>query len=386
MKLALALFKYFPFGGVQRDCLRIAQVLQDRGHQVELLCIDWQGERPDNIPVKQLTVWGMSNHRRYRNFAKKARSYCRRRGVDGLIGFNKIAGLDVYFAADGCYRLKSESKSGLYRLTPRYKYFCADEHAVFGEQKKTHILALSKREMTHYQQTYRTPRSRFTLLPPGISADRKPTPDSAAIRTQYRHGLGVGEQQKLLLMVGSGFKTKGLDRALYALKSLDNGKNPPAKFVIIGKDNFDPFRKLANRMGLTEQVEFFPGRTDIPQLLQAADLLLHPAYYENSGMILLEALVAGLPVLTTEACGYAHYVSEADGGWVLPEPFDQSEMNRVLQNILSGDDLPRWRTNGIRFGKTADLFGLHDTAADVIERVIGSKLAATDRLTNHATP
>ena len=45
-----------------------------------------------------------------------------------------------------------------------------------------------------------------------------------------------------------------------------------------------------------------------------ADLLIHPAYNENTGTVLLEALVAGLPVLVSAVCGYAHYIAEADAG------------------------------------------------------------------------
>lgn len=375
MKLAMVLFKYFPFGGVQRDCLRIAQVLQSRGCQVELLCIDWQGDKPAEIPVRQFKVWGLTNHRRYRNFAKKIRAYCDAQNIDGVVGFNKLPDLDVYFAADGCYQLKSAAKSALYRLTPRYQYFLADERAVFGEDSSTHILALGKREMNNYQLSYHTPQKRFTLLPPGISEDRRAGGNSAEIRAACRAELGIGDKQKLLLMVGSGFKTKGLDRALLALKALAGGKGEPVQFVIIGKDNFEPFRQLANQMGLTDQLIFFPGRSDIPRFLQAADLLIHPAYYENSGMILLEALVAGLPVLTTESCGYAHFVTEADAGRVLPEPFEQAQMNETLMEMLQEDDLARWRDNGINFGKTTDLFSLHETAADVIQRVVGDKAA-----------
>ncbi|MBL4621374.1 MAG: glycosyltransferase, partial [Immundisolibacteraceae bacterium] len=125
MKIAFVLYKYFPFGGVQRDCLHIAQVMQGRGHEVELLCIEWNGEEPVGIPVHRFSVRGITNHRRYRNFSKKIQRHCRNHAIDGVVGFNKMPGLDVYFAADGCYQQKSASKSHLYRLTPRYQYFLA---------------------------------------------------------------------------------------------------------------------------------------------------------------------------------------------------------------------------------------------------------------------
>ncbi|HAC34911.1 MAG TPA: glucosyltransferase I RfaG [Gammaproteobacteria bacterium] len=373
MKFAFVIYKYFPFGGVQRDCLRIAQRVAERGHEVEILCISWEGDRPEGLAVQQFDVLGITNHRRYRNFARKVRRYCDQQQVDGIIGFNKLAGLDLYFAADGCYRLKAATRTPLYRLTPRYQYFVEDEASVFGPQSSTHILALGRREMLHYQQSYGTPPKRFTLLPPGISADRKAPANSAEIRRNCRLELNIRDDQLLLLMVGSGFKTKGLDRALLAIKSLPSQQRQQVRFVVIGKDNFSPFRQMAGRLGISEQLTFFPGREDIPRFLQAADYLMHPAYYENSGMILLEALVAGLPVLATSACGYAHFIEEADAGVVLPAPFEQEKMNAVLADMLVGKNYSTWRENGIRFGQTHDLFSLHDVAAETIERVVSQK-------------
>ncbi len=224
--------------------------------------------------------------------------------------------------------------------------------------------------MENYKRAYSTLGGRFTLLPPGVAEDRKATAGSVRIRQECRAELGVSDQQKMLLLVGSGFKTKGLDRALLALQSLPGNQRDPPLLIVIGKDSFEPFRALASRLGVVEQLVFFPGRSDIPRFLQAADLLVHPAYYENSGVILLEALVAGLPVLATETCGYARYISDADAGRVLPEPFDQQQMNVALAEMLTGDDLARWRANGVAFGQSEDLFSLHDTAAEVIEQVV----------------
>ena len=373
MKIAFVLYKYFPFGGVQRDCLHIAQVMQSRGHEVELLCIEWNGDEPAGIPVYRFTVAGFTNHRRYRNFAKKIQRHCQRHGIDGVVGFNKMPGLDVYFAADGCYQLKSAAKSRLYRLTPRYQYFLADEQSVFAVSAQTHILVLVKREQENYQRAYETPNERFTLLPPGITEDRKAPVNSAEVRSSCRAELGVNDNEILLLMVGSGFKTKGLDRALLAIKSLPSESLQKIRFVVIGKDNFEPFRQLSGRLGLTEKLIFFPGRDDIPRFLQAADLLMHPAYYENSGMILLEALVAGLPVLTTDACGYAHYVEEVDCGVVISHPYRQEVMDSSLAKMLTDQQYDQRRRNGIEFGNSADLYQLHEVAADAVERVVVQK-------------
>jgi UDP-glucose:(heptosyl)LPS alpha-1,3-glucosyltransferase len=111
-----------------------------------------------------------------------------------------------------------------------------------------------------------------------------------------------------------------------------------------------------------------PGRDDIPRFLQSADLLLHPAYAESAGYVLLEATVAGLPVLTTATCGYAFHVEKACAGLVCAEPFSQRELNERLVAMLSSpDDRLQWHRNGLAYGQQDSLFSMPGVAADLIE-------------------
>ena len=64
MKVALCLYKYFPYGGLQRDFLRIANELVARGHQVSVYVESWQGEKPQNMEIIQVTVKALRNHRK----------------------------------------------------------------------------------------------------------------------------------------------------------------------------------------------------------------------------------------------------------------------------------------------------------------------------------
>ncbi len=82
---------------------------------------------------------------------------------------------------------------------------------------------------------------------------------------------------------------------------------------VVGQDEPRKFEALAEKRGVRSNVHFFSGRNDVSELMAAADLLLHPAYQEAADL-LLEAITAGLPVLTTAVCGYAHYIVEANCG------------------------------------------------------------------------
>ena len=126
-------------------------------------------------------------------------------------------------------------------------------------------------------------------------------------------------------------------------------------------------RRMAAKLGLASQVDIMAGRSDIPRFLLGADLLVHPAYNENTGTVLLEAVVAGLPVLCSAVCGYAHYIAEAEGGLVIPEPFAQAQMDDLLQRMLTDDAARRrWQANALAFAETADIYSNAERAADII--------------------
>lgn len=370
MKIAFVLFKYFPYGGLQRDFFRIARLCQQRGHTITVYTMSWQGDIPDGFKVKILPAKALTNHKRYQIFEQMLHADIQQEPVDMLVGFNKIARLDVYYAADACYEEKAQKlRNRFYRMGGRYKYFSQSEKAVFEQQSNTQILMIAEAQKEIFKHYYDTPDERFHLLPPGISRDRMAPENAVQIRQQFRHKFNLDEQDFLILMIGSGFKTKGLDRALLAVKSLPEELKDKVRFIIIGQDNPKKFTQYAKQLGLSERVDILSGRDDIPEFLLGADVLIHPAYNENTGTVLLEALVAGLPVLVTDVCGYAHYIDEAQAGVVLSSPFKQEQLNDSLRQLLNDKALRRqWQKNALEFSHSADIYSMPEHAVQLIER------------------
>jgi len=371
MQLAFALYKYFPYGGLQRDFLRIAQACQRRGHAIRVYTLEWEGDIPAGFEVRVApvrAVRALTNPGRYQRFFAWMRAELQARPADRVIGFNKMPGLDFYYAADPCYEEKARTlRGGLYRMGPRYRHFAAFERAVFAPSSRTEILMISAAQQPFFEQHYATPKKRFHLLPPGISRDRRAPPDAPRIRAEFRAEFGLRDEELLLLQIGSGFKTKGLDRSLQALASLPPDLASRTRLIAIGQDEPSGFLRLARQLGVNERFAILPGRSDIPRVLLGGDLLVHPAYNENTGTVLLEALVAGLPVLCSAVCGYAHYIEEAQGGQVMPEPFAQSNMNGTLRAILEDEQCRRtWQRNALAFAETADIYSNDERAADLI--------------------
>ena len=240
-------------------------------------------------------------------------------------------------------------------------------------------MLISRLQKPVFQQHYHTPDDRIILLPPGISKDRCRPKNADDIRQSFRQEFNLKEHEKLVLMVGSGFKTKGLDRAIRAIADLPEPQKSATHLFVIGQDKKSSFVQLAKQSGV-ENIQFLSGRDDIPRFLLGADLLIHPAYNENTGTVLLEALVAGLPVLTTDVCGYAHYITDADAGRVISSPFSQEDLNAQTAFMLSSDLQKTWQSNAVAFSQAADLFSMPEKAADIIIQQAQRKSSTREHL------
>ena len=243
--------------------MRIALQCQTLGHEIRVYTLTWRGDVPEGFEVVIVPVAALTNHTLYERFSDWVQDVLKRNPVDAVVGINKMPGLDVYYAADSCYEEKAHSQRGwLYRQLPRYRHFSEYEKAVFGRDSQTEILMISHVQKPFFDHYYQTQEERMRFLPPGISRDRIAPPDVATVRADMRLELGVAADERMMLMLGSGFVKKGLRRALFALRSLPRPDRKKTKFFIVGEDNPAPFYRLIKILGLSKQVTILSGRDD----------------------------------------------------------------------------------------------------------------------------
>ena len=365
-KIAFCLFKYFTHGGLQRDMLRIAQSCQQAGMGIRVYTMHWEGPQPDGFDVRIVPTRSWTNHGRAETFADQVRDLLKADPVSLVVGFNRMPGLDVYFGSDVCFAEELLHKNPLRRLTPRCRTYLKLDQAVVGPASKTHLLLISPTQIEDYRKHYGLLDSRFTLLPPGLEDRFKLSEDPAEARRRIRAEFGTDSDDFLLLHVGSAFKRKGVDRAIWALSALPEPLRKRCVLVVAGQGKEAAYRRLAKRLGVGPNVKLAGVRHDVPALMTAADVLLHPARVENTGLTLLEGLGCGLPVLCTAACGYANYISESTGGTVLNEPFSQEQMNEALAEMLDRDRINQYRSAIKAYCNRTPLSGLLENAVDTI--------------------
>lgn len=373
MRIAVCLNKYFPYGGMQRDCYAIVQEALARGYNVDVYTMKWLGETPPEFKINIVPTRGLTNHGRQWYFSNYVKKEVQNANYDIILGFNRLQGLDAFYAADVCYKdLKKNSKL-INLLNPRYHITAKLEKAVFGANSITSTLFIAERQQQDYLNHYQLPKSRYDMLHPWIEVPNL-LHDKAIVRAQTREEFNVTEQDLLVLLVGSGFKIKGLDRALHAIAALPEQVQERVQFFIIGEDKHSAYEKLANKLKIKNRVRFLDGRLDVPRFMLAADVLIHPAYAETAGKVLLEALALGLPVLVTEVCGFAKYIKEAQAGIVLPMPFEQNALNQALYQALDNSALRQeWQSNAINYVAAMQVSDMPKQTLDILERIASEK-------------
>ena len=369
IKLAFCLYKYFPFGGLQTNFINISKECLRRGYQVDVYTISWEGERLEKLNIMLLPVSGFTNHMRYKSFVSEFNKQTKKKQYDAVVGFNKMPGLDIYYAADVSYAAKMKDRSIFYHLTGRYRALMGLEKSVFSKKSKTHILLLTDKEIQFYKGYYGTAIDRFHLMPPGISKACIPPENSEIIRTDKRIELNIDKSHNIILMICTNFKIKGVGRSITALSSLPPHVLKQTRLLIVGNDNPGPYKRLSREKNILDNVEFLGARSDVPKLLMASNLLLHPASIENTGTVIVEALAARLPVITTDICGFSSHVTLAEAGIVVRSPFRQEELDKALLFMLTSEEKNKWRNNAKKYIENTDVFSRAERAVDIIEKV-----------------
>jgi D-inositol-3-phosphate glycosyltransferase len=198
------------------------------------------------------------------------------------------------------------------------------------------ILAPTDREKENLIKYCHTPAEKIGVVPCGVNLDLFRPMDKAAARQR----LGFGGDGPIVLYVGRFDPIKGIDRLLEAMACLKRLKG--MRLVIIGGDGPDTpeyqnLQQLSAGFGIQESVRFV-GRIEqknLPPYYSAADALVIPSYYESFGLVGLESLACGTPVVATRVGAMAHILKQGKTGLVVADPTPCGLANNIEKIILS---------------------------------------------------
>ena len=203
------------------------------------------------------------------------------------------------------------------------------------------LIAATPAERVQMLWLYRADRRKIEVVPPGVDLERfRPIP-----AVEAKQQIGLAEQRRMLLFVGRLEPLKGVDTLLEALTLLRDDK--AALFAdlclyIIGGDLETPLpdaeinrlKRLCHQFGLHDTVTFLGARDQdiLEYYYSAAEVLIMPSDYESFGMVALEAMACGTPVIASEIGGLAYLVQDGVNGFHVPtrEPARLAEQIRII--------------------------------------------------------
>lgn len=205
-----------------------------------------------------------------------------------------------------------------------------------------------------FRREYATLPGQWQALSPGVDVARFSTPDRAACRTDIRGRYGIGASDILLLFVGMNFEVKGLDTIIAALaKARSTRPEANIRLLVVGRGDESKYRKMAQSQGVAEAVTFAGTQVDgLERYYRAADMFIMLSKFDTFGMVVLEAMAAGLPVIVSPNVGAKDLVEEGINGFVLPE---YQDADAAADRIVRLSDAEQREAMGAAATQTASM-------------------------------
>ena len=337
-------------GGAEAYLKRLAAGVVEQGHQVRLYASkEWPPDEWTFGPITRLTAGSATA------FADEMKRLAPRSECDVLMSLERIWRCDIYRAGDGVHRAwlgrRSQTAGPLQKLSQilnrKHSATLALEKSLFGEGGAGRVIANSRMVSDEIVRLYGFPKEKIDLVYNGVPLEALRRGGES--RAKIRETLGLKSDDIAVLFAGSGWERKGLRFAIEAIEK----SGTEMRLLVAGRGNERGFG--------SPRVRFLGVVQDMPALYGAADIFLLPTIYDPFSNACLEALAAGLPVVTTRANGFSEIMETGVHGTVLDDPRNTDAIGEAL---LLWSDPTRREQAGIRIRELADRF---DISANVSE-------------------
>lgn len=339
MKIGLVLDCYDPRrGGVEQWTDQFARQLLGRGHEVHVVARAF-GATPPGLHAHAIHC-GPSRRR----FAVEAEAELRRLQLDVVHDTGCGTYADVFQPHGGSRVAAFERnvalmpawqrpwKRAFARWLPRYREFAALASRQYARDGRI-ILALSRMVADDLRRFHQVPPEQMRIIYNGVDTERFSPAHRIVHRAPVREQLGLRDEV-LLLIVAHNFRLKGVPALLQAASKLVRA-GQPIHVAVAGGKHVEPYARQARRLGIGERTTFLGAIDDVVPYYAAADLYVQPTFYDPCSLVVLEALAAGLPVVTTRHNGAGELITPGREGEILANPDDATALAAALTPLVA---------------------------------------------------
>jgi glycosyltransferase involved in cell wall biosynthesis len=355
MKVAMISWEYPPriVGGIARHCEGLARALVKQGCEVHIFTLDFPGapeyEETDGIRIYRtrcevghpnfLSWVLLFNH----FIEKRLAAVSKKVDFDVLhvhdwltapcsIAMKHFIGKPLVFTAHST----ENGRSGLHVPDS----FTIDGLEWWSTYEANKVIVTSNSMKHEVCGHFHIPWEKADIIPNAIDPSKyQVNVDKWAVRGRY----GIQPHEKLVLCVGRLVPQKGIEYFLHAVPILAR-RRPETKFIIVGDGWYrDHLEWVANTTGQRCRINFtgFISDSDLIALTKSADVMVVPSIYEPFGIVALEGMAAGAPVVASQIGGLTEFI-EHDKTGVLVYPRNPESIAWGVEHVLSNPDHARW--------------------------------------------
>ncbi len=352
-KIAIVVPKYGLTGGGEQFASEITERLaRNENFEIHVFANKWIA-RSSRITFHKVPIIQFPRFLRPLSFAWFASRMIDRINFDLVHTHEWIPKCDVF-------SVHAVPHAGWVREVRKKSFSLFDYARSFVEQKAiengatTMFLPVSTIALEAFRREYTALPGQWQVLAPGVDVARFSTPNRDACRTEIRGRYGIGASDTLLLFVGMNFKVKGLDTIIAAVaKARSTQPEANIRLLVVGRGDEGKYRKMAQSMGITDAVSFAGTQVDgLERYYRAADIFIMLSKFDTFGMVVLEAMAAGLPVIVSPNVGAKDLVEEGINGYVLSQ---QQDVDAAANYIVQLSNTQQQLTMGATAAQTATM-------------------------------
>jgi glycosyltransferase involved in cell wall biosynthesis len=388
MKICMLTWEFPPriVGGIARHCNGLAKALASLGHDIHVFTLDFPGA-PGYEEVEGVKVYRTVTELGHPNFLTWALLFNhfleKRMGdVDREVKFDVLHAHDWLTATAGI-SFKHHTEKPLVTTIHSTEIGRAqglhnpDSLAIDGIEwwaayEANKVIVTSGSMKGELGDHFHVPWEKLEIIANGISLEKfqESSIDKQSIRGRY----GVGPNEKLVLCVGRLVPQKGIEHLVRAVPMIV-GRFAEAKCVIVGEGWLrDYLEHIARFTGHQWKIRFtgFIPDSDLVALMKSADVLVVPSIYEPFGIVALEGMAAGVPVVASQVGGLAEVVEHDRTGIFVYARNPQSiawGVNRVLSDPGHAEWLTRNAKEGVQ--KAYSWEAIAKRTVEVYKEVVG---------------